>query len=54
MTKLTGELKVNEPDANGLTPLHFAVVSKKASTVFFVDTVKSVCCAHYSCSAKLC
>jgi len=29
MTKLTGELRVNEADSSGLTPLHFAVVSKK-------------------------
>jgi len=29
MTKLTGELRVNEADSSGLTPLYFAVVSKK-------------------------
>lgn len=33
MTKLTGELRVNEADSSGLTPLHFAVVSKKLEIV---------------------
>ena len=29
MTKLTGELRVNEADSSGLTPLYFAVMSRK-------------------------
>lgn len=38
MTKLTGELKVNEADSSGLTPLYFAVVSKKASDFLLNST----------------
>jgi len=41
MTKLTGELKVNEADSNGLVPLYFAVASKKACVVCCVYLLKN-------------
>lgn len=36
MTKLTGELNVNEADSKGYTPLHFAVATRKVTELEFV------------------
>ena len=50
MTKLTGELKVNDTDSSGLTPLFFAVVSKKVSLL-----IRCICHLFFSncCSIEV-
>lgn len=45
MTKLTGELSINEQDSKGCTPLHFAVSSQR------IDVVKTL--VEYGANANL-